>query len=124
LVGAETRSTWWPDLLRGNLLMSRALGHPVVPALALVVAALIALSRYESGEGRNWLWLASTLAFAVPFFKVFLGAHLLLGLIAATLLSSPGRRPAPPALALPCPVSTGLLGLAPAGPTVAVVRAA
>ena len=123
LFGPDPRSTWWPDLLRGNILISLFLANPVVPALALVLAALIALSRYESGEGRNWLWLASTLAFAVPFFKVFLGAHLLLGLIAATLLSSPGRRAAPLALALPCAVSTALLGLGPAGRTVDVVWA-
>jgi hypothetical protein len=115
--------TWWPDLLRGNILISLFLANPVVPALALVLAALIALSRYEAGDGRNWLALAATLAFAVPFFKVFLGAHLLLGLSAATLLSSPGRRAGPLALALPCALSTALLVLGPAGRTVSVALA-
>jgi len=115
--------TWWPDLLRGNILISLVLANPVVPALALVLAALIALSRYEAGEGRAWLVVAAGLAFAVPFFKVFLGAQLLLGLSAATLLSSPGRRAGPLALALPCALSTALLVLGPAGRTVDVVLA-
>jgi hypothetical protein len=115
--------TWWADLLRGNILISLFLANPVVPALALVLAALIALSRYEAGEGRAWLVVAAGLAFAVPFFKVFLGAHLLLGLIAAALLSSPGRRAGPLALALPCALATTLLVLGPAGRTVNVVLA-
>ena len=115
--------TWWPDLLRGNILISLCLANPVVPALALVLAALVALSRYEAGEGRAWLVVATGLAFAVPFFKVFLGAHLLLGLGAAMLLSSPGRRAGPLALALPCALSTALLVLGTAGRTVNVVWA-
>ena len=115
--------TWWPDLLRGNILISLCLANPVVPALALVLAALIALSRFEAGEGRAWLVVAAGLAFAVPFFKVFLGAHLLLGLGAAALLASPGRRAGPLALALPCALSTALLVLGPAGRTVDVTFA-
>jgi hypothetical protein len=115
--------TWWPDLLRGNILISLFFANPVVPALALVLAALIALSRYESGEGRGWLALAAGLAFAVPFFKVFLGAHLLLGLIAAALVAPRGRQAAPLAAALPCAVATAILVLGTGGRTVDVTLA-
>jgi hypothetical protein len=115
--------TWWPDLLRGNILISLSLANPVVPALAMVLAALVGLSRYDAGEGRGWLVLAAALAFAVPFFKVFLGAHLLLGLAAAVLMAPPGRRVAPLALAVPCAMSTALLVLGTGGRTVDVALA-
>jgi hypothetical protein len=82
---------WWADLLRGNLLLSLCLANPVVPALALALGALVALDRHEAGEGVGWLPLSALMATAVPFFKVFLGAHLALGLAAAALA---GRAPA------------------------------
>jgi hypothetical protein len=116
-------SNWWADLLRGNILISLALANPLVPALALLLGALIALSRYDAGEGRGWLVLAGALAFAVPFFKVFLGAHLLLGLAVATALAPGGRRAAPAAVALPCAVATALLVLGTGGRTVDVALA-
>ncbi len=112
--------TWWPDLLRGNVLISLALANPVVPALAILLAALVALSRYESGEGRGWLALAAALAFAVPFFKVFLGAHLLLGLAVAAALAPRGRRAGTIAVGVPCAVATALLVLGTGGRTVDV----
>jgi hypothetical protein len=115
--------TWWPDLLRGNVLISLCLANPVVPALALLLAALVALSRYEAGEGRGWLILAAALAFAVPFFKVFLGAHLVLGLTAAAALGSRARARAPLAAALPCAAATALLVLGTGGQTVDVAFA-
>jgi hypothetical protein len=115
--------TWWPDLLRGNILISLALANPVVPALALLVAALVALSRYEAGEGRGWLVLAGALAFAVPFFKVFLGAHLALGLVLAAAVAAPGRRAGTFAPAVACAVSTALLVLGRGGRTVDVALA-
>lgn len=115
--------TWWPDLLRGNILISLCLANPVIPGLALVLGALVCLSRHEAGEGRNWLVLAAGLTFAVPFFKVFLGAHLLLGLVAAALLAPTGRRAGPLTLALPCAVATALLVLGPGGRTVAITLA-
>jgi hypothetical protein len=74
---------WWADLLRGNVLLSLTLANPIIPALALTLGALIALSRATDGEGRGWWALSSVLAVAVPFFKVFLGAHLALGLVVA-----------------------------------------
>jgi hypothetical protein len=115
--------TWWPDLLRGNILISLSLANPVVPALAMVLAALVALSRYDAGEGRGWLALAAALAFAVPFFKVFLGAHLVLGLAVAALLAPAGRRAATLAPAVPCALATALLALGTGGRTVEVALA-
>jgi len=78
---------WWSDLLRGNVLVSLALANPVVPALALALAAMVALSRAAAGEGRGWWAVSAALAVAVPFFKVFLGAHLALGLLVALVRS-------------------------------------
>ncbi len=78
---------WWTDLLRGNLLLSLAYANPIVPALGLVVGALLCLSRFEETGSRGHLGLAALQSAAVPFFKVFLGAHLLLGLGVAWLLA-------------------------------------
>jgi hypothetical protein len=111
---------WWTDLLRGNVLVSLALSNPIVPALALALGALVALARYEGGEGRGWLVVAALQAAAVPFFKVFLGAHLLLGLGLAMPL---GRwRQARPllALALPCALATAALVFGQGGQTLGV----
>jgi hypothetical protein len=114
---------WWADLLRGNLLVSLAVANPIVPALAMALAALCAFSRYQAGEGRGHLALAGGLAFAVPFFKVFLGAHLLLGLGVAALLRR-GRGLGPfLAVGLPCALATAMLALGQGGETVGVVIA-
>lgn len=110
---------WWTDLLRGNLLLSLALANPIVPALALALGALVALSRALAEEGRGWLVLAAAQSFALPFFKVFLGAHLLLGLGVAFLLRRKGRA-ALVALALPCAVATALLVMGQGGRTLDV----
>lgn len=83
---------WWSDVFRGNLLVSMAFANPVVPALALAVAALVALARHEAGEGRGWLALAALQAAAVPWFKVFLGAQLAAGLLLAGALAGWRRR--------------------------------
>jgi hypothetical protein len=79
-------SRWWSDVFRANLLISLAFTNPVVPALALALGCLIALHRYESGEGRAWLALALLQACVVPWFKVFLGAQLVVSLALAALL--------------------------------------
>jgi hypothetical protein len=78
---------WWADLLRGNLLVSLFLANPVIPGLVLALGALVALSRAADGEGARWSLMAAVLAAAVPFFKVFLGAHLALGLLAAFVVT-------------------------------------
>ncbi len=93
----------------------------MIPALALGLGALIALER-DQGRAGGWLWLAAIQAAAVPFFKVFLGAHLLLGLAVSAIL---GRRPLRHALAvaLPCALATALLVLGQGGRTVDVALA-
>lgn len=83
----NSQAHWWSDLLRGNVLISLALANPIVPALALALGAMVALSRAAAGEGRGWWVVSSALAVAVPFFKVFLGAHLALGLLVALVRS-------------------------------------
>jgi hypothetical protein len=105
---------WWTDVFRGNLLISMAFTNPVVPALMIGAGALVAYSRFEAGEGRAWLGLATVQVAAIPFFKVFLGAHLALALGLAALVAA-GRsrlevRSAVPALAL---AGTALLGIVP-----------
>jgi hypothetical protein len=92
LFASRPEAHWWADLLRGNLLISLCLANPVVPGLAACLAALLCLDRALAAEGRGWLALAGALALAVPAFKVFLGAQLLLGLAAALLLASPQSR--------------------------------
>jgi hypothetical protein len=102
---------WWADTLRGNLLIALFLASPVVPGLALTLGALAALQRGLSGEHRRWLAVAGLLAFAVPFFRVFLGAHLLLGLAAALLLAGWPQARALMAAAAPCALATAALAL-------------
>jgi hypothetical protein len=123
LFGANPQAHWWTDLLRGNLLISLVYANPIAPALALLLAALLAVSRYEDAAGRGHLALAAVLAGAVPFFKVFLGAHLLLGLGAALILA---RRAPRATLALPaaaCAMATAALALGQGGQTVQVALA-
>ena len=122
LFAANPQAHWWVDLLRGNLLVSLALSNPLIPALALCLGALIALDRDHDGAGRGWLWLAAMQAGAVPFFKVFLGAHLLLGLgVSALLRRQPWR--AALAVAFPCAAATAVLVLGQGGRTVEVAIA-
>jgi hypothetical protein len=114
---------WWTDLLRGNLLLSLVYANPVIPALALALGALVALARYEEDRRAGHLVLAALMAAAVPFFKVFLGAHLLLGLGIAFLLARPAPRRALLLMALPCALATAILVLGKGGESVEVVLA-
>jgi len=116
----NAQAHWWTDLLRGNLLLSLALANPVVPALALALGALVALSRGADGQGRGWAVIAGILAIAVPFFKVFLGAHLALGLLVALVRTR--RREVALALAA-VSIATLALALGQGGRTVAVTLA-
>jgi hypothetical protein len=116
---ANPQAHWWADLLRGNILISLVLANPVVPALAIALGALVALRRYENDEGRGWLAVAAALGAAVPFFKVFLGAHLLLGLGAAALLR-PARWRALVATAAPCLLATAALAFGRGAETIVV----
>jgi hypothetical protein len=115
-------ASYWADLLKGNLLLSLAYVNPVVPGLLLALGALVALARFEAGEGRGWLALAALQGAALPHFKVFLGAHLLLGLVVAAALAWRDRR-ALVALAVvggPCALMTAWLALGPGGAAVSV----
>jgi hypothetical protein len=112
---------WWADLLRGNLLLSLCYANPVVPALGLALGTLVCLSRpSEAGADRPLLLLAALQAAAVPVFKVFLGAQLLLGLGVALVLGRPARRRALLLVALPCALVTARLVLGQGGETVSV----
>jgi hypothetical protein len=115
---------YWTDLLKGNLLLSLVHVNPVVPGLLLALGTLLALSRFLDGQGRAWLPLAIFQGAALPHFKVFLGAHLLLGLLAAGLFASRERRPRLllPLLAVgaPCAALTALLAFGAGGETVSV----
>jgi hypothetical protein len=123
LFAANPQAHWWTDLLRGNLLLSLVASNPIVPALAIALGALVALSRSLAGEGRAHLALAAALAFALPFFKVFLGAHLLLGLGVAALLAGAAAFGPFVAAGLPCAIATMALVLGQGGETVEVVLA-
>jgi hypothetical protein len=117
---ANPQAHWWADLLRGNLLLSLAYANPVVPALALALGTLVALSRHLETEERGALLLAGLQALALPFFKVFLGAQLLLGLGVAFLLARGSRRRALALIALPCAIVTAVLVLGRGGETLRV----
>ena len=111
---------WWADLLRGNLLLSLVLANPIVPALSLTLGALIAWSRFETEGDPRRLALAAAQAAAVPFFKVFLGAHLLLGVGGLLVLRWRARPRLLPLLvfATPCALATAALVLGQGGQTV------
>jgi hypothetical protein len=119
----NAQAHWWTDLLRGNLLLSLVYANPIVPALGLVAGSLLCLSRFEETASRGHLVLAALQGAAVPFFKVFLGAHLLLGLGVAWLLARRAPRGALLVAALPCAAATVSLVLGQGGETVRVVLA-
>ena len=114
---------WWTDLLRGNVLLSLVYANPIVPALGLVAGALLSLSRFEETRERGPLALAALQAAAVPFFKVFLGAHLLLGLGAAWVLGRKALRGPLLLIAFPCAAATAALAFGEGGDSVSVVLA-
>ena len=118
-------ASYWADLLKGNLLLSLAYVNPVIPGLLLALGVLLALARFENGEGRAWLALAALQAAALPHFKVFLGAHLLLGLAAAAVFAWRDRRTLGPlaTVAVPCALMTAWLALGPGGAAVSVTFA-
>jgi hypothetical protein len=120
---SNPQAHWWTDLLRGNLLLSLVYANPIVPALGLATGALVSLSRFEETQARGHLALAALQAGAVPFFKVFLGAHLLLGLGVAWLFAQRAPRAALFLAALPCALATASLALGQGGETVRVALA-
>ncbi|HUG54667.1 MAG TPA: hypothetical protein VMR21_13755, partial [Vicinamibacteria bacterium] len=120
LFAANPQAHWWSDLLRGNLLVSLVVSNPMVPALALTLGSLIALQRHGAGEGGGWLALSAIQALAVPFFKVFLGAHLALGLGLAIVLGRREHARALVAVAVPSALATAALVFGQGGETLDV----
>ena len=119
---ANPQAHWWADLLRGNVLLSLAVSNPVIPALAMAAGVLVALDHHARLAVRGWLVTAALLAAAVPFFKVFLGAHLLLGLGVAAVLRREAWRDLA-LVAVPCALATAALALGQGGATVDVTLA-
>lgn len=117
---ANPQAHWWVDLLRGNVLLSLVYANPLVPALGLALGALVSLSRYEENSHPGHLALAAFQAAAVPFFKVFLGAQLVLGLGVAFLLARNAPRRSLAITAAPVALATALLALGQGGETVQV----
>jgi hypothetical protein len=109
---------WWADLLSSNVLLWLAFGNALIPALALLCAGLIALSRYEAQEGRGYLAVAVLGLVALPFFKVFLAVQALAGLVWAWVRT---RRPSLLILLLTSGATCGLLVLGQASRTVEIV---
>ena len=100
------RPTGGPTSCAGNLLLSLALANPIVPALASSSGRSSPSRATSSRRRRGHLALAAVLAAAVPFFKVFLGAHLLLGLGVAALLGPAVPAGRSSAVGLPCALAT------------------
>ena len=108
LFAGNPQAHWWIDLLRGNVLLSLAYANPVIPGLTLALGSVIAFRHHEEDGRKGWLVLAGVLAFAVAFFKVFLGAQLATGLLTAAVLRRSGGAAAAGVAAA---VSTGLLAM-------------
>lgn len=127
LFGAWPTAHWWADLFRGNVLLSLFVANPVVPAQSALLCGLVALDRHQTEPGRTgWLGAATLLCAAVPFFKVFLGAHLVMGLVGAALLHRLNHGSGASAglwVALPTALATGMLVLGQGGETVDITIA-
>jgi len=93
--------------------------NAAVPALAMALGALIALRRFEAGEGRGWLVAGGLLSLAIPHFKIFVAAQFVAGLGLAFLLR-PLLRTAIACVGLPSLVGIISLLLAPGSGNIAV----
>lgn len=100
LLAAHARGAWLTELLGANLLVALFFTNALVPALAMLLAALAALARVERDDNRGALVLAASLGLALPFFKVFLAVQWLAGLALAFALGRARRAVA--CAALPC----------------------
>lgn len=112
---------WWLALFEGSFFFFSILhANSGVPALALALASLLSLHHGLTRGERGSLALSSLLALAVPFFKVFAAAQLLLGLGLAAIVAKQQRR-ATLLVAVPLAVGTLALTLSRAGQHVEVV---
>ncbi len=82
LLGPWAPGKWWAAIFGSNLLEALFFANSVLPAVALALGVIVSLSRVETGEGGRWALVATGLAAAVPVVKVFVAAHLLVGLVA------------------------------------------
>jgi hypothetical protein len=82
---------FWAFKLGDNFIEALFYANSVAPAVALVLAALTCLARWERERDRGFLVLAILLGAGAGFFKVFTGAQLLLALGTGWLLGR-GRR--------------------------------
>jgi hypothetical protein len=105
---------FWAFKLGDNFIEALFYANSVAPAVALVLAAVTCLARWENERGRGWLVLAVLLGAGAGFFKVFTGAQLLLALGTAWLLHR--RRQDLLVVALPVAVALALLALSAAPP--------
>ncbi len=71
--------------LGGNFIEAVLFANSISPAMAAVLAALVALERSERGAGRGYLVLAAGLGAGASFLLVFTCAQLLLALVPAWL---------------------------------------
>ncbi len=110
LRGAE----WWALRLGGNFVDPLFFANSITPALAMALAAIVALSRAEQGEGRGLVALAALLAAGAGAFKVFTGAQLVLALGLAWLLGGSRRKLL--FAAIPAALALVLLAWPPAAP--------
>jgi hypothetical protein len=106
---------FWAFKLGDNFVEALFYANSVAPAVAMVLAAVTCLARFERDRSRGLLVLAVLLGAGAGFFKVFAGAQLLLALLTAWLLV---RRPTHLlAVAAPVAVALGLLALSASAPS-------
>jgi len=102
--------------LGGNLVEAVLFANSISPAMAAVLASMVALARAERGEGRGFAVLAAALGAGAGFLKAFTGAQLLLALGLAWLVRRTRRGLLVVGLAVAAAVAVLALGsLAPAG---------
>ena len=101
--------------LGGNFIEAVLFANSISPAMAAVLAALVALERSERGEGRGYAVLAAGLGAGASFLKVFTGAQLLLAFVLAWSLRRTRRGLVPVAAAVG--VALAFLVLASLAPT-------
>ena len=99
-----------------NLVEAVLFANSISPALAAVLAALVALERAERGEGRGYRVLAALLGAGAGFLKAFTAAQLLLALALAWSAKRSRRALVPVAAVVAAAVAVLAFGsLAPAG---------
>jgi hypothetical protein len=98
---------YWAFKLGDDFVEAVFFANSIAPAMTMALGAVVAFARAERGEGRGWLVLAGLLGAGAGFFKVFVGALLLLALGTAWLLDR--RRRGLVVVALPIALTLGLL---------------